>query len=61
MDNVSSVDYFKQITLKQAASFEFDITLSGSARFVVLKRTSSRLDHDSPENIPVNKEVHQVN
>ena len=41
MDNVSSVDYFKQITLKQAASFEFDITLSGSARFVVLKRTSS--------------------
>lgn len=41
IDNVSSVDYFKQITLKQAASFEFDITLSGSARFVVLKRTSS--------------------
>lgn len=41
IDNVSSVDYFKQITLKQAASFEFDITLNGSARFVVLKRTSS--------------------
>ena len=41
IDSASSVDYFKQITLKQAASFEFNITLNGSARFVVLERSSS--------------------